>query len=255
MGVSVSRNILDLYEPLNTLKPVAPDVWIADGPQVLFNYFHLMKIPFSTRMTVVKLKTGDLWVHSPISLTPDLKAEIVALGPVRALISSNQIHTTWLADWQAAFPDAAIFAAPGSAKRLAQAGAAAKKDLGAGAEALWRGEIDQLVIQGSYMAEVEFFHRPTRTLILTDLIENFEPSRIHSRFWRVMMKWFQAADPDGSLTKDLRATFGGKYRAGLKDAVETMISWQPERIVISHGRWYEKDGVAELRRAFRWLLD
>jgi hypothetical protein len=33
-----------------------------------------------------------------------------------------------------------------------------------------------------------------------------------------------------------------------------MIAWQPEKVVMAHGRWYERDGVAELRRAFRWLV-
>jgi hypothetical protein len=33
-----------------------------------------------------------------------------------------------------------------------------------------------------------------------------------------------------------------------------MIGWNPERIVIAHGRWFETDGTAELRRAFGWLL-
>ena len=28
------------------------------------------------------------------------------------------------------------------------------------------------------MTEVEFFHHPTRTLVLTDFIENFEPSKL-----------------------------------------------------------------------------
>jgi hypothetical protein len=36
-------------------------------------------------------------------------------------------------------------------------------------------------------------------------------------------------------------------------AVRTMISWQPQRIIIAHGRWYEDNAVAELKRAFRWL--
>jgi hypothetical protein len=32
-----------------------------------------------------------------------------------------------------------------------------------------------------------------------------------------------------------------------------MIGWQPERMILAHGRWYERDAVGELRRAFRWL--
>jgi hypothetical protein len=26
-------------------------------------------------------------------------------------------------------------------------------------------------------------------------------------------------------------------------------------VILAHGRWYERDGADELRRAFRWLLD
>ena len=26
---------------------------------------------------------------------------------------------------------------------------------------------------------------------------------------------------------------------------------KPERIILAHGRWYDRDGVSELRRAFR----
>jgi hypothetical protein len=54
------------------------------------------------------------------------------------------------------------------------------------------------------------------------------------------------------MPRDMRLTFD---KAALKAAVETMIGWQPERIVIAHGRWYETNGADELRRAFRWLLD
>ena len=47
-------------------------------------------------------------------------------------------------------------------------------------------------------------------------------------------------------------SFWGR-KAQLRSAVETMIGWRPERIVLAHGRWYDRDGTAELRRAFRWL--
>jgi hypothetical protein len=32
-----------------------------------------------------------------------------------------------------------------------------------------------------------------------------------------------------------------------------MIGWDPARIILAHGRWYERGGADELRRAFRWL--
>ncbi len=38
------------------------------------------------------------------------------------------------------------------------------------------------------------------------------------------------------------------------DDVERMIGWNPEAVILAHGRWYVQDGVKELRRAFRWVL-
>ena len=35
--------------------------------------------------------------------------------------------------------------------------------------------------------------------------------------------------------------------------MEKMIAWRPEKVIMAHGRPYERDGTAELRRAFRWL--
>jgi hypothetical protein len=39
-----------------------------------------------------------------------------------------------------------------------------------------------------------------------------------------------------------------------KAAVERILSWRPERIVISHGRWFESNAGAVLRRVFPSML-
>jgi hypothetical protein len=35
---------------------------------------------------------------------------------------------------------------------------------------------------------------------------------------------------------------------------QTMLSWEPERIIFAHGPWHDANGTTELRNAFRWLL-
>ncbi len=61
-----------------------------------------------------------------------------------------------------------------------------------------------------------------------------------------------AAEPDGKAPIDLRLTFlGGRDAAWV--SFERMLSWEPARVIMAHGRPYERDGAAELRRAFRWL--
>lgn len=56
------------YEPINRLRPVADDLWIVDGPEIRMRYFGL-RLPFTTRMTIIRLSDGRLWVHSPTEPT------------------------------------------------------------------------------------------------------------------------------------------------------------------------------------------
>jgi hypothetical protein len=106
-------------------------------------------------------------------------------------------------------------------------------------------------VAGWYLTEFEFFHRVSRTLILTDLIENFEPAKLSS-FTRFLARLGGILSPDGGMPRDMRLTFSKRL---LRGAVEEMISWNPERVIFAHGRWFDRNGAQELRRAFRWLLD
>lgn len=236
------------YEPLNTLKPVAPGIWIVDGPAIRF-----YGMPFSTRATVVRLENGDLWVHSPTRLDDGLRAEVAALGPVAHLVAPNWIHYAHIADWQATFADAQAWAAPGVAERAAKRGMALRfdHDLGPEAEAPWAGQIGQMIVEGSPVhREAVFFHHASRTLILTDLIENFEAAKLP--WWMRFAARLGGVVEPGGMPRDMRATFRGD-REQLRAAVERMIDWGPERVILAHGRWYRADAVGELRRAFRFL--
>ena len=243
------------YEPLFRPKVVSDDIWIVDGSIISF-----YKMPFPTRMTVVRLDDGSLFVHSPVEFDEELRAGVDALGEVRHLVAPNWIHYAYLPQWQKAYPKATTWAADGVEERAEKYEVDINVDhrLGDEEPAAWRGQIDQLVVTGSPLhLEVIFFHRASSTLILTDLIENFEPDK--TPCWlRPLTRLAGIRDPDGKMPLDMRMSFrfgeGGKGKDKLRQAVNTMLSWQPERVIISHGRWYEKNGTDELRRAFRWLL-
>ncbi len=238
------------YEPLDTLKPVAEGVWLIDGPAIRF-----YGLPFSTRATVIRLHNGDLWVHSPTRMTEPLRAELSALGPVRHLIAPNWIHYAYVSEWQAAFDGTVAWAAPGVAARAEKKGMALRfdHDLGTVANAPWAGQIDQMIVEGSKIhREAVFFHRASRTLILTDLIENFERAKVP--WWMALfLPLVGVMDPDGKMPRDMRATFAGQHDR-LRAAVEQMIAWNPARVILAHGRWYDGSAVDELRRAFRFVL-
>ncbi len=239
---------IDLYEPVDTLKPVADNIWIVDGPEITFGL-----MPFPTRMTIIRLMSGDLFIHSPTRLPDALKQQIDALGRVAHLVSSNYIHYWWIKEWGMHYPDAIKWASPDVRPRAAKHGISFDKDLIDKPEPEWADEINQIIVRGPRaMSEVEFFHKPSRTLILTDFIENFEPERVHSHFVQWLMKLGGVSDPDGKMPLDIYMSSLGN-RKSLKQAVQAMIDWDPIRVIIAHGRWYETDGTAELKRAFRRL--
>lgn len=239
------------YAPLQTLKAFADDVWIADGPQIGMHYLGLT-LPFPTRMTVVRLPSGVLWVHSPIAWSDALAESLARLGPVRHLVAPNTLHYWYLPEWRDRFPEARAYGAPGL-DRQAKRPLALDETLGDAPPEAWEGALDQCLVRGKLLTEVDFFHRSSRTLILTDLIENFEPKRVRNPVLRWLVRVSGAADPDGKAPIDMQLSFL-PHRRSVREAVARMLAWGPERIVLSHGRCYPANGEAELRRAFRWIL-
>ena len=237
------------YAPINRLKPVADNLWIVDGPEIRMRYLGL-RLPFTTRMTIVRLPDGRLWTHSPTEPAPELSRAIAALGPVAFLVSPNRLHTTWLSAWAKLWPDAVpagiASERPWDGSRLEPA-----IDLAGPGPFPWGDTIAQLLVPGSVFSEAVFFHKPSCTLILTDLIENFELDRITCLWWRLLIRITGPLDPHGTAPPDMRLSFR-RHRPALRAALAQMRSWAPERIILAHGKWYPTDGLRELERAFRW---
>lgn len=240
----------DAYEPQLTLQPIGSDIWIVEGPVLKWGYGIPVKWPFPTRMTVVRLPDGSLWLHSPVRPEEALVESIEALGRVGHIVSPNMIHHVSIGPWSARFPDARVWASPGVRKRSQ---VAFSDDLGDRPPPEWAGVIDQRIARGSsVLEEVVFFHKPSRTLILADLIENFEEKRLHGWLNRVVYGVIGVMAPHGRAPADLRATFRGRHDR-LRPVVDWMIASDPEQVVIAHGQWFRTNGAAVIREAFSWV--
>ncbi len=240
-----------LYTPINTVKPVADEVWIVDGPKISFGYWPLI-MTFPTRMMLIRLSGGKLVVYSPTAFTLDLAHEIKALGDVADIVAPNRIHYWWLHDWAEAYPKARILAAPGVMDRVGDRLSVDAFQLDGAPVESWGKTLSYLPVTGRYMTEAVMFHHPSRTLIVADLIENFEPERISSSLQRVLMRFGGVMHPHGSMPKDMRMTFHGR-KDHLRQAVRRMMDWEPERILLAHGKIYESNCRWELARAFRFV--
>jgi len=101
---------------------------------------------------------------------------------------------------------------------------------------------------GGYFKEFIFFHLPSKTLILTDTIINIEADRIGAP-WRAAVKLTGMAAPHGGIFFGMQIPLILQQRAA-KAARTTIYSWQPQRIVLSHGRCFEAGADRVIERIF-----
>ena len=236
------------YPPLDTLKPVADNLWIVDSGPIQASGLSL-----PVRMSVIRLGSGEMWLHSPTRFDPGLRDEIKAIGPIRHLVAPNVAHWTFLKQWQAHCPQAETSAAPNLRERaqVKAAGVRLDHDLHEASPSDWSGEIEQTIVPGGFgFREVAFLHRPSRTLLLTDLIQNLEPEKLP-----LGTRLFAAATGGSGGTTPIYLRLALHARqADAAAAVRQMINWAPERVIITHGRIFERDGTRELKRAMAWLV-
>ena len=238
------------YPPLDRPKPVADGVWIVDSGPV-----RVSGLPLPVRMTVLKLAGGELMLHSPTRFEPGLKRELEALGPIRHLVAPNVAHWTFLKEWQERCPEATTWAAPHLRERaqVKASGVRLDRDLPPESPPEWAQEIEQAVVPGAAgFREVAFFHRPSGTLVLTDLVVNLEPGKL-SLPARALAWATGALAPEGRAPVYLRLVVR-RRAAAAREAAHRLVALEPERVIFAHGRWFERDGAAQLRRSFVWLL-
>jgi hypothetical protein len=232
------------------LEPLGTDLWFADGGIVSFKGFD-----YPTRMVVVRLADGGLWLWSPIERTAALEEQVRALGPVRHLISPNQLHYLFLGDWQEAFPNAHLWATAATIAKCRDL--RFEVPLADGPPADWAGQIDQYYLDNSlFVDEVVFFHRASRTAIIADLSQAFSEAflRRHWPWWmRPVARLSKMVEGWGYPPIDYRLSF--RRRASARPKIRELIAKSPEHVVVAHGEVVRTGGAAFLRRAFSWLLD
>ncbi|WP_105432667.1 MULTISPECIES: DUF4336 domain-containing protein [Neorhizobium] len=236
------------YPPLNVLKPVGDRIWIVDsGPLHAGGV-----IPLPVRMTVMQLDDGGLLLHSPTHCDARLREELQKLGPVRHLIAPNSAHWSFVKDWQAHFPGALAWSAPGlrNRRQVKRAAIAWHDDLGVSSQSLWAPEIEQIEVPGiGGFREVCFFHSPSSSLILTDLVQNLD--RDHTSVPMRLFSKLAGSQEKAPIYLRLVVKLKGK---DARDAAGRLMSLQPKRVIFSHGAWFEDDADARLRKSLDWLI-
>lgn len=236
------------YDPQLVPMQQAQNVWTVEGPEVGYRLAG-MTIPCPTRMTVVRLTDGTLWLHSPVVPSNDLDSALARFGPVSALVAPNSYHFLQLGAWAALHPHASVYA---PADVAVKANVANAIPLGGGLQAGWREDMDDHLIDLGKFSETVFFHRASATLIVTDLMQTFEASRVRSLPTRMLLMAGGATGPNAKPSIEIRIA-ARQHRDVLRAGVRQMIDWKPKRIILAHGPCIQEDAVSVIEQAFDWL--
>lgn len=204
------------------LETITPNIWHTQ------HSFVANGVRASSRMTVVRLQDGRLWLHSPVPITTELKAELMALGEVAYVVAPSKMHHLFVSDCMTAFPQATLFGAPGlQVKRPDLQG---MRELQAVAEPSWQDDLEQLFFSGMPLVnETVWFHKPSRTLIVTDLLQCYQGElsfglKLYARLTGTLD---QMAVP-----KTVRWLV--KDRAAALASAQKVLDWPFERVVVAH---------------------
>jgi hypothetical protein len=226
-----------------SLRELAKNIWIAERPQRFYG------LEVGTRMTVIRLADGSLLLHSPVSLDPELRRELDAIGRVCFTVAPNRVHHLHAGAVGEAYPGVRLWVAPGLARKRPDL--VFVDVLGDAAPAEWKAEVEQVFFRGRpYENEVVFFHRASRTLIMCDLAFNFGPRTAAPT--RLLMKLLRSYGHFGPSTLDPWLI---RDRQAARQSLERILAWDFDRVVVAHGDVLESGGRDALRRGYSWLLD
>lgn len=234
---------------MNQLSEYIKDqIWILEYP------IRFAAMDLFGRMTIIKLENGDLLIHDPCKINESVKSEIDKIGEVKYIVAPGTYHHLFVTEFQQQYPNAETFLCPGLEKKRPDI--QFEWMLGNKADHRWGNEIDQVLVQGSrYISEVAFFHKPSKTLILVDLLENIgddfqHPVSLLLRFWwKVVYKMWNnpKAAPEYQM--------GWGRKDIVKQGLDKILSWQAERIILAHGELVENNVDDVLRTAWKKVLN
>jgi len=218
------------------IKSVADGLWVAEG---------ILKGPagmnMTIRSTIIQLDGPHLMVISPIDPTAQFVQELSALGKVRYIVAPNGMHHLHVNKFSAHFPEAEIWGPIDLHDK--------RKDirfhgtLDADETMPWDSfvEMRSIKARAPLFEEFVFFHRKSRSVILTDLMFNFH----HFDNWFMVL----IAKLNGGYNRLAMTRLGKMYfnnLESLKAGTRQILEWQPENLIVAHGDVIQGGAAAKL---------
>lgn len=207
---------------------------------------------FNSRMTIIRLNDGSVMLHSPCEISGELKEEIEQIGKVAFIVAPGNFHWLHVESCQKVFTDTETWICPGIERKAPEMHF--EWVLGDKPDSRWENELDQVFIRGSrIISEVVFLHRASKTLIVVDVIEYIGPETPGTNwllkfYWKCLTRMWKKPKP----APEYQMSWKNKRAA--KKSFERILSWDFDRIILSHGDIIEKGAKEMARRAWHSIL-
>jgi hypothetical protein len=115
----------------------------------------------------------------------------------------------------------------------------------------WADELDQCFVRGNrIISEVVFLHKPSKTLIVVDVVENIGDKTpatnwVLQLWWKVFFRKWNKATPAPEYQ------MGWKDKTAARKSLNRILSWDFERVILAHGELIESNAKAIVREAWR----
>lgn len=221
------------------LVPFAEDVWTDTRPAKFYG------VECGSRMTVVRLRGGGLFVHSPLGLDEETRRQVEALGEVRAVVAPSIFHHLYVGQWMAVYPDAHFAACHGLEWKRADL--AWTSVLGDQPHPIWADEIEQVYFSARRENEVDFYLSRQKVMICADALLNISTLPAFSA--RIASRIMGNHAPGVGWMEYLMI----RDRRLARRQVDRIMAWDFDKIVLAHGEMVEQGGREVVRSAYAWL--
>jgi hypothetical protein len=219
------------------MNSLAENLWVLHYP------LRLAGGDLGRTVTIIRLRSGELVIHSTGPFTPEDVGAISALGKPGWLMDVMLRHDTFSKRGREAFPGLPFLAPEGFSQVV-----------GFPTESLipppaaWGNELGVLRLEGvPSMEEHVVFHRPSRTLIVADLLFNFGSNV--SAWTRFLVLCAVGTKHHPGMSRPFRMAV--KDKAAFERSVRALMQWDFDRIVAGHGEIVRTDGKRQLGEALK----
>lgn len=221
---------------MGQINSFAPGIWVGHQPLRVGGF------EVGHRMTVIRLSDGSLVVHSPIEGNAHLAYEFTAIGEMKYIVAPSKMHDLHLEDWLMRFPEARLLHTPGLPQTLRMQGRTSP--ITEKTKKLFGSDLEFELIGGMpSVDEIVFFHAPSRTLIVADLLFNLPPAG----GWQGILQSLNGIKGRVAVSKFFRRFI--KEKAAFKQSIERVLAWDFDRLVVGHGNNLESGAKAAVTQA------